>query len=276
MNPLLETIAGSLNYGDLPETWQVPDIDIAESLSNILGKPIRKRTADSVTFADGSTEKTNQETMTEEEKRHFVSLIKPYLWAGEVMVHSDFWNFGTEKESLVHRIHSYPAKFPGFITTKALQYAEEQGVKVETVADIFCGCGTTAVEAKRNGKKFWGYDINPVATMIAKVKTKQYKDCVLETYFSAIVKRFGSIKIDKDDIDTVNDRIKYWYDEENIEDLFKLREAIFSAVSQHSFYRKFFLCAFSNILKPTSRWLTKSIKPQFDPDKTPKDVMESV
>ena len=83
MNPLLETIAGSLNYGDLPETWQVPDIDIAESLSNILRKPIRKSTADSVTFADGSTEKTNPETMTEEEKRHFVSLIKPYLWRGK-------------------------------------------------------------------------------------------------------------------------------------------------------------------------------------------------
>ena len=83
MNPLLETISGSLNYGDLPETWQVPDVDVAESLSNILGKPIRKCTADSVTFADGSTEKTNTETMTEEEKRHFVSLIKPYLWQGE-------------------------------------------------------------------------------------------------------------------------------------------------------------------------------------------------
>ena len=27
MNPLLETIAGALNYGDLPETWQVPDIN---------------------------------------------------------------------------------------------------------------------------------------------------------------------------------------------------------------------------------------------------------
>ncbi len=60
-----------------------PDMDIAESLSNILGKPIRKRTADSVTFADGVTEKTNPSTMTEKEKQHFVSLLKPYLWWGE-------------------------------------------------------------------------------------------------------------------------------------------------------------------------------------------------
>jgi len=59
------------------------DVDGRESLSNILGKPIRKRAADSVTFADGSTEKTEPARMTEEEKRRFVSLIKPYLWWGE-------------------------------------------------------------------------------------------------------------------------------------------------------------------------------------------------
>ena len=58
------------------------DIDIAESLANILGKTIRKRTTESVTFADGSAEKINPATMTEDEKRHFVALIKPYLWWG--------------------------------------------------------------------------------------------------------------------------------------------------------------------------------------------------
>ncbi len=60
-----------------------PDIDIAESLANILGKTIRKRTADGVTFTDGSSEKTNPTKMTEAEKQHFIALIKPYLWWGE-------------------------------------------------------------------------------------------------------------------------------------------------------------------------------------------------
>ena len=59
-----------------------PDIDIAESLANILGKQIRKRTADSVTFADGSNEKIDPAKMNEEEKMHFISLLKPYLWWG--------------------------------------------------------------------------------------------------------------------------------------------------------------------------------------------------
>ena len=59
------------------------DIDIAESLSNILGKPIRRRAANEVAFADGTTEKINPAKMTEAEKQHFITLIKPYLWWGE-------------------------------------------------------------------------------------------------------------------------------------------------------------------------------------------------
>lgn len=183
------------------------------------------------------------------------------------------WDFGDSKEDLIHRIHSYPAKFPAFITTKALEYAEENGVRVRTIADVFCGCGTTAVEAKRNGKNFWGCDINPVATLIAQVKTRHYNDATLERYFSAIKDSFCSISTTEKDYEKINDRIRYWFEEKNIEHLLKLKKTISFEVSNRSPYQKFFFCAFSNILKPTSRWLTKSIKAQVDPHKSPHDVM---
>lgn len=67
----------SINLRDL-----YADIDIPETLSNILGKKIRKLTANEVTFEDGTIEKTNTELMNEIEQRHFVSLIKPLLWWG--------------------------------------------------------------------------------------------------------------------------------------------------------------------------------------------------
>ncbi len=60
-----------------------PDVNVAESLSNVLSKPIRRRTANNVTFTDGTVEKIDPDTMTEKEKLHFISLIKPYLWWGE-------------------------------------------------------------------------------------------------------------------------------------------------------------------------------------------------
>ena len=61
----------------------------------------------------------------------------------------EFWNIGSQREHKMHRIHAYPAKFPAFITEKAIEYAKKPGVKeIHTIADFFCGCGTTAFEAK--------------------------------------------------------------------------------------------------------------------------------
>ena len=42
---------------------------------------------------------------------------------------------------------------------------------------------------------------------------------------------------------------------------------------QEEKYKELFLCIFSSILKATSKWLTKSIKPQVDPKKEIHDVM---
>ena len=90
------------------------------------------------------------------------------------IVIDEHWNVGEQKELKIHSIHAYPAKFPAFITTKALEYSKEQGIDVNAIADIFCGCGTVAVEAKINNIDFWGCDINPVATLIAKVKSSDF------------------------------------------------------------------------------------------------------
>ena len=57
---------------------------------------------------------------------------------------------------------------------KAIEYVTKKGASINTIADTFCGCGTTAYEASRNGIDYWGCDINPVATLIAYVKSKRY------------------------------------------------------------------------------------------------------
>ena len=84
------------------------------------------------------------------------------------------WNESEATELLMHTIHAYPAKFPSFIASKAFKYAKNEGVKINKVADIFCGCGTVALESKRNNYDFWGCDINPVATLIARTKSCDY------------------------------------------------------------------------------------------------------
>lgn len=182
-----------------------------------------------------------------------------------------FWNSIEEKESNIHRIHSYPAKFPAFLTTKAIQFAKEKKMKPTRIADIFCGCGTVAIEARKSNIEFWGCDINPVATLIAEVKSEKYDVNLIENYYDNILKICENIIIDLG-YENANERIKYWFDEKNYGDLFKLKRAILTNAYKNKKYKDFFLCAFSNILKASSRWLTKSIKPQVDPDKVPQNV----
>ena len=183
------------------------------------------------------------------------------------------WNYDTQKELKMHRIHSYPAKFPSFIVTKALDYAQKRNKEINLIADIFCGCGTTALESRLNNKKFWGCDINPVATLIAKVKSEKYNEKILNKYFSIIINNFNSDDINNR-LNQIDDtRIKYWFEKSQITELNKLIKIINEFIPKGK-YRNFFLCAFSNILKKTSRWLAASIKPQIDPNKNIVDVLE--
>ena len=184
-----------------------------------------------------------------------------------------FWNTGEESELKMHRIHAYPAKFPAFITTKALAFARDHSVVTDRIADVFCGCGTVAFEAKRSNIDFWGCDSNPVATMIARAKSRKYQPRRLQRYYESILAGFPKLVNENNPYEKANERLKYWYDKKHFEDLSRLKSAIENAVPLNSNYRSFFLCAFSNILKSTSRWLTKSIKPQVDPNKKPVDVI---
>jgi len=124
-----------------------------------------------------------------------------------------------------------------------------------------------AYEARREGIDFWGCDINPIATLIARTKSGTFDEARLDEYFAGIRAKVlrASAKVDLPM--SAVERLNYWYSDEQFRKLAQLLNAINYAVPVRSRYRSFFHCAFSNILKATSRWLTKSIKPQVDPHK---------
>jgi methylase of polypeptide subunit release factors len=190
----------------------------------------------------------------------------------KIRVSSD-WNTDKSNELKIHRIHAYPAKFPAFLVSKAIELAKGKNIDVKKISDIFCGCGTTAFEAKRNNMDFLGYDINPVATLIAKVKSNNYQVKRIEKYFNQILGNYNQRIITNSSYSN-NDRILYWFKKEQIYDLAKLLDSINNIVPKGK-YLDFFLCGFSNILKSVSRWLTKSIKPQIDPKKESANVLDA-
>jgi len=184
------------------------------------------------------------------------------------------WNNPSKKELRMHQIHVYPAKFPSFLVQKTINHIEKKkSTPIETVGDIFCGCGTTALEARLNQKKFWGCDINPVATLISKTKRDKYNQKILENYLDNILVDFENTRTLPDGISN-HERLNYWFDSVQIIDLYTLIDSIKKNVPEGK-YQDFFLVGFSNILKKTSRWLMKSIKPTIDSKKVAQHVIPS-
>lgn len=176
-----------------------------------------------------------------------------------------YWNVGDSKESKMHSIHAYPAKFPAFIADKSIDYYLKYNKELTCISDIFCGCGTVALVARKHNIDFWGCDINPVATLIAKTKSNNYSIKTLKSYYGKLLQQINETTINEKSYEDANERLKYWFSKEQYLELNRIKEAIDSL--SKSKYQDAFLCIFSSILKPTSRWLTKSIKPQVDPNK---------
>jgi DNA modification methylase len=174
------------------------------------------------------------------------------------------WSFRdagrSQTTAFTHDYHRYPAKFIPQIVRKLIEdYAPND---TQIVFDPFGGCGTTLVEAKLLGHESVGFDINPVAKLITQTKTTPIKPRTLTNYRNRFLEYYETApKVSYEH----HPRIKYWFDDQTIEELDK----IYFAIRKIKNYdvRRFFLCAFSHNLKNCSRWLMKSIKPTLDKEK---------
>lgn len=96
------------------------------------------------------------------------------------------WDFaGAKTDSLTHRIHPYPAKFIPQISNALIQELSSVG---ETVADVFCGSGTTLVEALVLKRNVIGVDANPLACLISEAKTTHLEPLETEALLALVQK----------------------------------------------------------------------------------------
>jgi hypothetical protein len=70
--------------------------------------------------------------------------------------------------SHVHGFHTYPARMHPLTAARLVLAVSAPG---ETVLDPFCGSGTVLVEALVAGREAQGTDLNPLAVMLARLKT---------------------------------------------------------------------------------------------------------
>lgn len=185
--------------------------------------------------------------------RNFDKIVANKDWAFEHVRSTEQWT---------HGYHRYPAKFLPNVVKKLIEcYSTPNSV----VADLFAGCGTTLVEAKVHGMQSIGTDINPVATLITRVKTTPIPPQLLNQALESVNKRIAQYECSEISNSVPHTRIDYWFrtqEKNKIAYLYKIVNDI-----QDVQIREFFLVTISHILKNCSWWLQSSTKPQKDPNK---------
>lgn len=145
-----------------------------------------------------------------------------------------------------HLVHPYPAKLlmhiPYFFLANSLLTKPNS-----TVLDPFCGSGTVLLEAILAGRNAVGCDTNPLARLIAKVKTSPLEILSLRQSIDRLYRRIpDEAHIDPPDV--VN--LDYWFYPHVIKQLLRLLEAINNTKDQG--IKAFFQVCFSNCVRRVS------------------------
>ncbi len=83
-----------------------------------------------------------------------------------------------------HNFHSFPAKFPSQLPAKFIRSLTRFG---DIVLDPMMGSGTTILEALLNRRNAIGFDIDPLAILITKVKTRPMKKHTLSLLGDSLI-----------------------------------------------------------------------------------------
>jgi DNA modification methylase len=163
------------------------------------------------------------------------------------------WDFADANTKIeTHGFHSYPAMMISQIARALiLQYGKEH----QTLLDPFCGSGTALVEARIHGLNSYGVDINPLALLLARVKStplnvqglKKMSVQLCDDY----LKMHKKLKdFDDDSLIPKFFNIEYWFHPKISRELSILRSVILKIKERR--IREFFLVAFSQTVRDAS------------------------
>ncbi|MHA2424193.1 MAG: DNA methyltransferase [Candidatus Thorarchaeota archaeon] len=158
-----------------------------------------------------------------------------------------------DQSYLTHGIHKFPAKFfpelPRYLIKKYSQ-------KDENVLDPMCGSGTVVLESLLSEREAIGVDVDPMAQLITRVKTRQLDKAELEHHTKNLLNRIEQVSRDSSytpEIPEFNYRDN-WFRAFVLSELGTIRDAIeyLASIGLNPDYREFFLVVFSSIVRDVS------------------------
>lgn len=189
--------------------------------------------------------------------KRFNSAIKKNSLVNFKQICSDY-----QRNYYTNLIHSYPAKMYGPIAQSLICIYAKKG---DTILEPYCGTGTVLMQAKLYGMSSIGIDINPLACLIAKVKTSNLNVHKLR---EEAIKLFYSINKNNLDIEIpAFENRDYWFEKKNQKDLARILYGI-KKISNIK-YKNFFLVCFSSIIRKAS-----NADPEIKPPVKTKKMLE--
>jgi len=159
----------------------------------------------------------------------------------KVRVSSEDWTFaGEDSKYYTHGFHPYPARMMPLIAKKVIEMFANRADDV--VFDPFCGSGTVLVEATVHDRESIGFDINPLAIIIAKAKTTPIEPKKLKEKINEVLKEIIN---DNSNYSSPKDipNLYYWFKPKVIDELSKILHHI-KRIDDEEMYN-FFATAFS-------------------------------
>jgi len=154
------------------------------------------------------------------------------------------WDFReADTKQFTHGIHTYPAMMIPQIARRLIYL---YGKDAKTLLDPFMGSGTSLVEASLTNqiKEAYGFDLNPLAFLISKVKTTPLNIENLDKELSNIIKSKNYKELPK------FKNIEFWFKPKVIEQLAIIKTAI-NKINDKGI-KDFFLVCFSETVRNVS------------------------
>lgn len=162
----------------------------------------------------------------------------------------------TTSRYLTHLFHKYAGKFIPHIPRWALhRFLQRNGQAV--VLDPFVGSGTSLAEALLYGQNSFGVDVDPLARLIAKVKTTVIPESRLRVLPEEVIKALEGTKEGsyRPQIPTIS----HWFNDQAIADLSAIYDVVERFRNEPDVY-DFLLICFSSIIRRASNADNQTMK----------------
>lgn len=168
------------------------------------------------------------------------------------------WDYrGEFTKQLTHGFHSYPAMMIPQVARRLIETYSRPG---DTVLDPFCGSGSVLVESMALGRNSWGVDLNPVALLLARVKTTPLDPNDLHYAYMQLLDRMDSLR--DNDLETPDFfNIDFWFKPATVLQLARIKAAIEDVLGPADrAVREFFLVPFSETARLASNTRSHEFK----------------